>query len=152
MVFMALCVKKKRMSTLPSIGCIRVFTSVPLFTFGWQQKSVPRKAFVRIITPWPFRSKGYCCCLPVSVPPSACLSVRKLYLVRTITRHRFELESPNWHQTCIMEYSQLVLKMEVIDLDPQNHFGRFDLEFEEIKLVRTITSHRYFKVILAILA
>ena len=29
-------------------------------------------------------------------------SIRKLYLVPTITRHRFELESPNLHQTCIM--------------------------------------------------
>ena len=39
-------------------------------------------------------------------------------LVRAVSRHRFELESPNLHQTCIMEYSQLVLKLEVIDLSP----------------------------------
>ena len=71
------------------------------------------------------------------ISPSVCLSVhlsvrlfvRKLYLVRTITRHRFELESPNLHQTCIMGYSQLILKMEVIDLDVQCHFGHFDSEF-----------------------
>ena len=43
--------------------------------------------------------------------------VRKIYFVRTITRHKFELESPSLHQTCIMGYSRLVLKMKVIDLD-----------------------------------
>ena len=66
------------------------------------------------------------------VCPSVRLSVRKLYLVRTITRHKFELELPNLHQTCIMGYSRLVLKIEVIDLDLQNlqgHFGHFDSEF-----------------------
>ena len=60
---------------------------------------------------------------------SVCPSVRKLYLVRTITRHKFEPKSPNLHQACILWYSRLVLKMEVIDPDLQGHFGRFDLEF-----------------------
>ena len=46
-----------------------------------------------------------------------------------ITPHRFGLESPNLHQTCILGYSQLVLKMEVIDLDLQGHFDHFDSEF-----------------------
>ena len=77
--------------------------------------------------PWPFRPKGYCCCLHPSVCLSVSPSVYKLYLVRMITRHRFELESPNLNQTCIMAYSQLVFKMEVIDLDLQGHFGHFDL-------------------------
>ena len=36
---------------------------------------------------------------------------------------RFGMESPNLYQTCSMGYSQLVLKMEVIDLDLQCHFG-----------------------------
>ena len=67
--------------------------------------------------------------LPASVRPSVRPSVRKLYLVNTITRHRFELESPNLQQTCIMGYPRLVLKMEVIDLDLQGHFGHFDSEF-----------------------
>ena len=49
--------------------------------------------------------------------------VCELYLVHTITRHRFKLESSNVHQTCILGYSQLVLKIEVIDLDLQGHFG-----------------------------
>ena len=76
----------------------------------------------------------------LSVRPSVFLSVRpKLYLVRTITHHRFGLESPNLHQTCILEYSQLVLKTEVIDLDLQGHFGHFELEFLEIWLVSLIT-------------
>ena len=46
-----------------------------------------------------------------------------------ITRHKFKLESPNLHQTCILVHAQLVSKMEVIDLDLQGHFGHFDLEF-----------------------
>ena len=96
-----------------------------------------------VFTPWPFRPKGYCRCLRPSICPSVrptvCLSVRRLYLVGTITRHRFELESRNLHQTCIMGYSRLVLKMEVIDLDLQGHFGHFDSEFWEFWLVRPIT-------------
>ena len=66
--------------------------------------------------------------LLASVPPS----VRKLYLVCTITHHRFELESLNLHQTCILRYSQLVLKMGVIDLELWGNFGQFYLEFYEI--------------------
>ena len=45
-----------------------------------------------------------CACL--SIRPS----VRKRYLVRTTTRHRLELESPNLHITFIIGYSQFVLK------------------------------------------
>ena len=66
-------------------------------------------------THWPFRPKGYCHCLR--------LSVRKLYLVRTIPHHRFELESPNL-QTCIIGYFWLVLK---INLDFQVHLGHLDI-------------------------
>ena len=61
-------------------------------------------------------------CVCPSVRPFVRPSVRKLYLVRAITRHRFELESPNLHQTCIMGYSRWVLTIEVIDLDLQGHF------------------------------
>ena len=42
--------------------------------------------------------------LPASVHPSVRLFVCKLYLGRTVTRHRFELESQHLHQTCIMGY------------------------------------------------
>ena len=57
-----------------------------------------------LITLLAFQAEGYCRCLR--------LFVRKLYLVRTITRHIFELESPNWYPTCILGYSRLVLKLE----------------------------------------
>ena len=50
------------------------------------------------------------------VCPSVCPSVRKLYLVRTITLHKFELESPNLHQTCILQYSRLILKWRSLTL------------------------------------
>ena len=68
--------------------------------------------------PLAFQAEGV---LPLhaSVHPS----VRKLHFVRMITHHRFDLESPNLRQTCIMGSSQLVLKMEVIDLDPPGHFS-----------------------------
>ena len=49
--------------------------------------------FKCIFTPRPFRLKGYCRCLRLSV----CPSVHELSLVRTIIRHIFELESPNLH-------------------------------------------------------
>ena len=65
---------------------------------------------------WPFRLKGYCHCLRLSVHPSVCPSVN-FYLFCTKTCHRFELESSNLHQTCIMGYSQWVLITGVIDLD-----------------------------------
>ena len=35
----------------------------------------------------------------------------------------FELESPNLHQICILKFSQLVLKMGVIDIDLQGHLA-----------------------------
>ena len=79
----------------------------------------------------------------LSVRPSVRPSVREFWLVRTITRHRFELESPNLHQTCILGYSQLVLKMEVIDLDLQGRFGHFDLKFLGIRLVCMITCPKF---------
>ena len=60
-----------------------------------------------------------------------------------ITRHKFELEPPNLHQTCILGYSQLVLKVEVIDIDLQGHFGHFDLEFMEIWLVHAMTCNGF---------
>ena len=81
--------------------------------------------------------------LPASVRLSISPSVCKLYLVHMITRHRFELESPNLLQTRILEYSQLVLNMEVIDLDFQGHFGHFYLELLEICLVCAMTLHRF---------
>ena len=103
-------------------------------TTDWRRTGAISLSF---FIPWPFRPKGYCRCLRLSVCPSVRpsvrlsvrLSVHKLYLVRAIIRHRFELESPNLHQICILGYPRLVLKMEVIDLDLQGRFGHFDLEF-----------------------
>ena len=39
--------------------------------------------------------------------------------------------------------SQLVLKMEIIDLDHIGHFGHFDSEFEEFRFVCAITFNRF---------
>ena len=60
-----------------------------------------------------------CVSLCLSVHLSIHPFVRELYHIHTITHHRFELESPNLQLTCILEYSQLVLKIGGIDLDPQ---------------------------------
>ena len=40
-----------------------------------------------------------------------------------ITCNWFELELPNLHQICILEFCQLALKMGVIDLDLQGHLA-----------------------------
>ena len=92
--------------------------------------------------PLAFQAEGVLS-LPASVRLSVRLSVRNLFLVCAITRHRFGLESPNLHQTCILGYSRLVLKMEVIEFGLQVHFGHFDSEFLEIWLVSAITCHRF---------
>ena len=47
----------------------------------------------------PYELSGWRDIVVACVCSSARPSVRKLYLVRAITRHRFELESPNLHQT-----------------------------------------------------
>ena len=39
------------------------------------------------------------------------------------TCNGFELESPNLYQVCILGFSQLVLKMGVINLDVQGHLA-----------------------------
>ena len=106
-----------KMASIQNVGFLWVFLALALQAEG--VLSLP--AFVRL-----------------SVRPS----VRKLYLVRMITRQKYQLESPNVHQTCILGYSRLVLKMEVIDLELQGHFGHFDSELYEIWLVRAITRHR----------
>ena len=92
--------------------------------------------------PLAFQAEGVLS-LPASVCLSVRLSVRNLFLVCAITRHRFGIESPNLHQTCILGYSRLVLKMEVIEFGLQVHFGHFDLVFYEIWLVSAITCHRF---------
>ena len=62
-----------------------------------------------------------------------------------ITRHTFGLESPNLHQAYILRNSRLVLKMGVIDLDLQGHFGHFDKEFLEMWLV-FVTTYNGFEL------
>ena len=69
--------------------------------------------------------------LPVSVRPFVCLSVCKLYLFCRITCHRFEMESPNLHQICILGFCQLVLKTMLYWPWPSRSFGHFDAEFQE---------------------
>ena len=51
-----------------------------------------------------------------------------------MTCYGFELDSPNLHQICILGFSQLVLKIGVIDLDLQRSFGHFNSEFQETAL------------------
>ena len=60
-----------------------------------------------------------------------------------ITCHRFDLESPNLHLTCILGYSELVLQIEIIDLELQGHFGHFDSEPVEIWFVSVITCNGF---------
>ena len=94
------------------------------------------------LLPLTFRPKGYCRCLCLSVRPFVHPSVHKLYFICTITCHRFEMESSNVHQTNSLECPGLLLKMEVIDLALQGHFGHVDSEFQEIMVVGGIIGHR----------
>ena len=48
---------------------------------------------------------------------------KEIWLVRGITSNGFELESPTLYQVCILGFSQLVLKMGVIDLDLRGHLA-----------------------------
>ena len=89
-----------------------------LYTFAsgklWSALFVSGIGYLLVVTSPYFRPKGiFVVCPPVSL--SVRLSVRKLLFCRTLNRYIFELESPNLHQTCILEYSRLVLKMDVID-------------------------------------
>ena len=72
---------------------------------------------------WAFQAKGVLLC--PCVHPSVHLSLRKLDLVHTITRHKFQLESLNLHQTYILGYTQLILKTEIIT---QNHQMGYHLQ------------------------
>ena len=67
----------------------------------------------------------------------------EIRLVCVITRHRFGLESPNLHETCILGYFRLVLRMDVIDPDLQGYVGHYDLEFLEIWLISVITCNGF---------
>ena len=75
-------------------------------------------------------SKWCCRCLRLYICPSVCLSVRlsiclslNFNFVRTITRHKCQVESPYLRQTYIIGYSQLLLlNVGVIDLDLQCNF------------------------------
>ena len=98
---------------------------------------------VNPFSPWLLRPKGYCHCLRLSVCPFVRLSVRELSLVRTITIHIFELELPNFYQTCSLRYSRPLLKIGVIDLELQVNFGHFDLKFYENRFVRAIARHKF---------
>ena len=78
--------------------------------------------YLTIFTPWHLGPKGHYRCLRLHV---------RLAVYPSVTlpsppddSSLFELESPNLHQTYIMGYYRLVLKMVVIDFDPQGHFGQ----------------------------
>ena len=64
-------------------------------------------------------------------------------LVRTITRHVFELGSPNLHQLCILGPSRTLLKMVSIDLDLQGHLGLKLSKSAKNGLVRTYDNSSY---------
>ena len=72
--------------------------------------------------PMAFQAEGV-----LSLPASVCPSVNFNLFPRK-TRHIFGLEPLNLHQICILTYSRLVLKMKVIELDIQGHFGHFNLK------------------------
>ena len=54
--------------------------------------------------------------------------------VRAITRHVFELGSPNLHQMCILGPFRTLLKMVLIDLYLQGHLGLNNLNLPKMGL------------------
>ena len=76
--------------------------------------------------PSAFRRSSVVACVRPSVRPSV---HPYIFLVRTITRYRFELETPNLPETWILGYSLPVLKMEDIARDLQGHFGNLTFKF-----------------------
>ena len=70
---------------------------------------------VVFVTPWPFGQKGYCRCLHLSLRP---LTLPCMIIITDLSWN---------HQICIKhafrEYSQMVLKIGVIDLSLEGHFG-----------------------------
>ena len=94
----------------------------------WRNAALGFKLFcsnlwiIPIFYPLAFKTKGVLS-LPASVHSSVQLSIHKLYFVHLITHQRFELESPNLHQACILGYSELILKIGVIDINFQGHLA-----------------------------
>ena len=91
--------------------CIQLCSCI-LIRAGQEVLQVLNVLLLVFFHPLAFQTEGL-----LLLPVPICLSVRKLYLVRTITCHRLEFESPNLHQTCIMRYFQLVLKIGLLTLN-----------------------------------
>ena len=64
-------------------------------------------------------------------------------LVTVITRHAFDLGSPNLHQMCILGPSRRLLKMVLIDLDLQAYLGLKLSKSAKNGLVTAITRHAF---------
>ena len=52
----------------------------------------------------------------------------EIWLVGVVTCNGVEIESTNLHQICILGFSRLLLKMEVIDLDLQRHLDNIPIK------------------------
>ena len=75
--------------------------------------------------------------------PSIRSSLYKFYLVRMITYHRFQLVSPNLHQTFILGYSQLLLKTGALTTTLNIILALLTQEFLEIQLAHMITCNGF---------
>ena len=67
------------------------------------------------------------------------VNFRKFELVCAITRQGFELESPFLHIMCILGPFSALLKMGLIDLDLQGHFGLKRVIFANLSIVHALT-------------
>ena len=56
-----------------------------------------------------------------------------------ITRHAFDLGSPNLHQMCILGPSRTLLKFVLIDFDLQGHLSAKTVQIRKNGLILTIT-------------
>ena len=88
------------------------------------------RSWLSLYTPLTFRAERV-----LSMPAPLCPSVCELYIVHTIRRHIFELESPHLGQTCILGYAQLVVKIGVIDLVLQGYWAILTQNVRKFRLL-----------------
>ena len=67
------------------------------------------------------------------------VNFRKFEFVCAITQQGFDLETPSSQTTCILGPFSALLKMGLIDLDLQGHFGLERVNFCKFELVCAIT-------------
>ena len=113
--------------------CANIYTSttsIIICKCHWSEEVKDLNDWMRIkyfdVYPWVFQAEGVSP-LPVS---AHLFSVRRLYLVRVITAHRFEPESSNFYQTC--HFDSEFLKIRLVHMISCNGFEKLSSNLHQI--------------------